>query len=137
MVIGVKWHGRASKLYGVSGFTLVELLVVMAILALLLSLAAPKYFDSVDRAKEATLRTDLRLMREAIDKYRADTGRLPDSLDALVRARYLRALPLDPITDRHDTWVLVPSADGAAPGMHDVKSGASGLARDGTAFASW
>lgn len=119
------------------GFTLVELLVVMAILALLLSLAAPKYFDSVERAKETALRTDLRLMREAIDKHRADTGRWPDSLNGLVQARYLRAVPLDPITDRADTWVIVSSPDGLANGVHDVKSGAPGVARDGTAFASW
>lgn len=120
-----------------SGFTLVELLVVMAILALLLSLAAPKYFDSVDRAKEATLRTSLRVMREAIDKHRADTGRWPESLDRLVQERYLRSVPVDPVTDRADTWVPAASTDALAPGILDVKSGAAGTARDGTAFASW
>jgi general secretion pathway protein G len=119
------------------GFTLVELLVVMSILALLLSLAAPKYFDSVDRAKEAALRTDLRVIREAIDKHRADTGRLPDSIDRLVQARYLRSVPVDPITDREDSWVVVLSTDPLVPGVQDIKSGASGTARDGSTFASW
>jgi general secretion pathway protein G len=120
-----------------SGFTLVELLVVMAILALLLSLTAPKYFDSVDRAKEATLRTSLRVMREAIDKHRGDTGRWPEGLDRLVQGRYLRSVPVDPVTDRADTWVPVASPDALAPGILDVKSGAAGTARDGTAFTSW
>ncbi len=119
------------------GFTLIELLVVMAILATLLSLVAPRYFDSLERAKETALRTDLRLMREAIDKHRADTGRLPESLESLVQARYLRSLPIDPVTDRADTWILVAPPDGLAPGLHDVRSGAPGAARDGTAYASW
>lgn len=120
-----------------AGFTLIELLVVMAILATLLSLAAPRYFDSLDRAREAALRTDLRLMREAIDKHRADTGRLPESLEALAQARYLRAVPVDPITDRADTWVLVASPDVSTQGVHDVRSGAPGAARDGTAYGGW
>ena len=119
------------------GFTLIELLVVLAILATLLTLAAPRYFDSLDRAKEAALRTDLRLLREAIDKHRADTGRLPESLQQLAQARYLRAVPVDPVTDRADTWVAVPAPDGTTQGVYDVRSGAPGTARDGTAYASW
>jgi general secretion pathway protein G len=119
------------------GFTLIELLVVMAILATLLTLAAPRYFESVDRAKEAALRTDLRVLREAIDKHRADTGRLPESLEQLAQARYLRAVPVDPLTDRADTWVVVPAPDGMTAGVYDVRSGAPGTARDGTAYGSW
>lgn len=119
------------------GFTLIELLVVMTILAGLLAIAAPRYFDSLDRAKEATLRTDLRMLREAIDKHRADTGRLPETLQQLAQARYLRAVPVDPITDRADTWVPVPAPDAALRGVYDVRSGAPGLARDGTTYASW
>ena len=119
------------------GFTLVELLVVMAILALLLSIAAPRYFESVDRAKEAVLRTDLHVLREAIDKYRADTGQLPASLQSLVEKRYIRSLPVDPMTDTADGWVLVPHPDGSTQGVFDVKSGAPGEARDGSSFASW
>ena len=119
------------------GFTLIELLVVMAILATLLTLAAPRYFESVERGKEAALRTNLRLLREAIDKHRADTGRLPESLEALAQARYLRAVPADPITERVDSWVVIPMPEGAMPGVYDVRSGAPGVARDGTAYASW
>lgn len=120
-----------------AGFTLIEVLVVMAILATLLSIVAPRYFDSLDRAKEAALKTDLRLLREAIDKHRADTGRLPSSLDSLVQAKYLRAVPEDPFTERADSWVVVPSQDVSLPGVADVRSGAAGAARDGSAFSSW
>jgi len=120
-----------------SAFTLIELLVVMAILALLLAIAAPRYFDSVDRAKEAALRTDLRLLREAIDKYQADTRRLPESLPQLAEARYLRSIPVDPVTDSDATWVSVPHPDGKTPGIYDVRSGSAKTARDGSTYASW
>jgi general secretion pathway protein G len=120
-----------------NGFTLIELLVVLAIIGTLLAIAAPRYFDSVERAKDAALRTDLRLLREAIEKYQADTGHLPQSLVQLVQARYLRAVPIDPTTDRADTWVQLPAPDGVTPGLYDVHSGAPGTARDGTAYATW
>lgn len=119
------------------GFTLIELLVVMAIMATLLALAAPRYFGSADRAKEVALKTNLRLLREAIDKYRADTGVLPDTLGRLADARYLRAVPVDPMTDRADTWSTLAHPDGQTPGVFDVRSGAPGEAQDGTPYASW
>ena len=120
-----------------AGYTLIELLVVMAILATLLAIAAPRYFASVERAKEAALHTDLRLLREAIDRHRADTGRLPGTLQRLAEARYLRSVPVDPFTDSAATWVLLPHPDGTTPGVYDVRSGAPGLGLDGTAYASW
>ena len=120
-----------------SGFTLIELLVVMAILAMLLSLAAPRYFESVDRAKEAALKADLRVIREAIDKYRGDTGTFPDSLQRLVDTRYLRSIPIDPVTDSSAEWIVIPHPDGATAGMYDIRSGARGEARDGSRFAAW
>jgi general secretion pathway protein G len=119
------------------GFTLIELLVVMAILATLLALVAPRYFESVDRSKEVALRTNLRMLREAIDKHWADTGQLPDTLPRLVERRYLRAVPLDPVTDATDTWVVQAHPDGRTPGIYDVRSGAEGKARDGSAYAHW
>jgi general secretion pathway protein G len=119
------------------GFTLVELLVVLAIMATLLSIAAPRFFDSHERAKEAALRTDLKVIREAIDKHKADTGRWPETLEQLAKARYLRAIPVDPISDRADSWQVVAVPDGVTPGVFDVRSGAPGSARDGTAYASW
>ena len=121
------------------GFTLIELIVVMAIVALLVTIAAPRYLHSVDRAREAALRSSLVVMRDAIDRYASDRGRYPDSIDELVTARYLRALPEDPITGRRDGWVLLsPPADSViqGPGM-DVRSGSAGRSRDGSLYAEW
>lgn len=118
------------------GFTLIELLVVFAILATLLSITAPRYFDSVLRAKEAALRTDLRVLREALDKHQADTGRMPESLHRLVEARYLRAIPLDPMTDQAN-WTVLAHPDGITKGVYDVRSSAAGIGRDGTPYAGW
>jgi len=119
------------------GFTLIELLVVMAIVALLASIVAPRYFDSVSRAKEAVLRTDLRMLREAIDKERADTSQLPQSLQQLAEHHYIRNVPIDPVTDSAATWVLIVHPDGVTPGVYDVRSGAPGTARDGSSFSTW
>ena len=128
---------RQSSATEICGFTLIELLVVMAILATLLSIAAPRYFESVDRAKEAVLRTDLRMLREAIDKYQADSGRLPDSLDRLVAARYLRSIPEDPITESATSWIVQSHPDGKTAGVYDVRSGSKGAGRDGSQYSSW
>lgn len=119
------------------GFTLIELLVVMTIIATLLTLAVPRYFTSVERSKEAVLRTDLNVMREAIDKYYGDKGKYPDTLDELVSQRYLRALPRDPITDSRETWVLVPPEDPSLGGVYDVRSGAPGNSLEGEAYGDW
>lgn len=122
-----------------TGFTLIELIVVMAIVALLVSIAAPRYLQSVERAREATLRTSLMVMRDAIDRFAADRARYPDSLDELVATRYLRMLPEDPITGLRGAWVeLAPPADSLLPGrVVDVRSGAAGRARDGALYAEW
>ncbi|MHB0975276.1 MAG: type II secretion system protein [Thiobacillus sp.] len=119
------------------GFTLVELMVVMAIIALLLSLALPRYFKHLDMSRETILKQDLAVMRDAIDKYHGDTGRYPDDLDELVSARYLRAVPVDPITERRDTWQIVAPSGDAAGAMYDIRSGAPGVAHDGSAYADW
>jgi general secretion pathway protein G len=121
---------------GFQGFTLVELLVVMAALGLLLALAAPRYVQHVDRARETVLKHNLAGLREAIDKFHADRARYPQTLQELVDQRYLRALPLDPVTDRSDTWVAVPPA-GHDSGVFDVRSGAQGASREGASYASW
>jgi general secretion pathway protein G len=116
------------------GFTLIELLVVMAIIGGLLALAAPRYFKHVDRAKETVLRSDLASMRDAVDKYFADTGRYPASLEDLVARRYLRKVPPDPITETSATWLVVAPADPAQGGVYDVKSGAPGVTLDGKPY---
>lgn len=119
------------------GFTLIELLVVLAVIALLLTIAVPRYFQSVDRSKEAVLKQDLATMRDALDKYYGDTGKYPDALEDLVSKKYLRNLPVDPITESATTWVIVPPQDTALGGVYDVHSGAQGNAKDGSAFSSW
>ena len=119
------------------GFTLIELLVVLAIVGLLLAVAAPRYFGSVDRAREAALKHDLAVMRDAIDKHFADTGRYPVSLDELVAKRYLRKVPADPITESTDTWVITPPPDRELGAVYNIVSGAAGVSRDGTPYASW
>ena len=121
----------------IRGFTLIELLVVMAALGLLLSIAAPRYVEHVDRAREVVLRQNLIGLRDAIDKFYADRARYPKDLQELVQQRYLRQVPLDPMTDRIDTWVLVPPAGQPGAAVFDVRSGAVGKARDGTIYASW
>lgn len=119
------------------GFTLIELLVVMAILATLLSIAVPRYFRSVTKAEEAVLQQNLALMRDALDKHYADTGKYPASLDELVDKRYLRSIPTDPMTGSAGTWVTVPPADPEQGGVYDVKSGASGESSRGTPYSEW
>ncbi len=119
------------------GFTLVELLVVLAIIALLVSIAAPRYFKSVEKSKEAVLKQDLSTMRDALDKYYGDTGKYPESLDDLVSKKYLRKLPDDPVTGSAATWVIVPPEDSEKGGVFDVHSGAPGNARDGAPYSSW
>lgn len=128
----------ASRRARCKGFTLIELIVVMAIVALLVSIAAPRYFQSIDRARDNTLRTSLNVMRDAIDKFSADKGRYPDSLNELVDARYLRAVPSDPWTGSVSTWVVVTPDDPAAQGkVYDVRSGMAGRASDGRLHADW
>ena len=121
------------------GFTLIELIVVMAIVALLASIAAPRYMRSVDVARENALRSTLATLRDAIDQYAADRGHYPQALDELVQQRYLRQLPQDPLTTRSDSWVVVgPPADSYVTGpMADVRSGAAGRAGDGSLYADW
>jgi general secretion pathway protein G len=120
------------------GFTLIELMVVLTVLALLLSLAVPRYFAHLERAKEATLKQDLSIMRDAIDKFHGDKGRYPDQLDELVSAHYIRSIPVDPITESATTWHVVPPTDTEAKGsVYDIKSGADGKSSDGASYADW
>ena len=119
------------------GFTLIELLVVLAVVATLLTLALPRYFGSVDKSKEAVLRENLYQMRDAIGKYYADKGKYPDTLEALASDKYLRKVPLDPVTDSAATWILVAPSDPQKGAVFDVKSGAAGKAIDGSEYSAW
>ena len=120
-----------------SGFTLIELLVVMAIIATLLTLAVPRYFASLQKSREAVLHENLALMRQTLDKYYGDKGKYPDALDELVASKYLRSVPTDPITESNATWVIVPPEQPEMGGVYDVRSGAQGNARDGSAYLDW
>jgi general secretion pathway protein G len=119
------------------GFTLIELIVALTIIALLLSFVAPTYFGNLARADEAVLKENLYQLRDAIDKHFADTGKYPASLDELAAKKYLRAVPSDPFTQSATSWVLIPPADSQLGGVYDIKSGASGNSRDGRPYAQW
>ncbi len=120
-----------------AGFTLIELLVVLAIVALLLTLAVPRYLPRIDGARETILLDNLRNTREVIDQYYSDTGRYPDSLDQLVEKKYLRNVPVDPITESSATWVVVPPDDGTKGAVYSIKSGAPGNDRSGKPYLDW
>src|SRR3954452_22101792 len=122
-----------------NGFTVIELLVVLAAIALLLGIAAPRYVQHLDSAREVALKHDLRQLRDAIDKFYADQTRYPSNLDELVQKRYLRNVPTDPITQRSDTWLLMaPQSTLQVQGaVGDVRSGAKGQGLDGTPYGSW
>jgi general secretion pathway protein G len=119
------------------GFTLIELLIVMAIMAVLLTVALPRYFQSVERSREVALQQSLNVVRDAIDKYYADRGKYPDSLSDLVQARYLRGMPVDPVTGSTEGWVIVapPAGTPGGGGVYDVHSGAPGKTLEGKAFS--
>jgi general secretion pathway protein G len=120
-----------------AGFTLIELLVVMVIVSLLLSLAVPHYFGSLEKSKETVLHQTLAVTRDALDKFYGDNGKYPDTLDTLVTKHYLRSLPVDPMTESNTTWTIVPPEDPSKGAVYDVHSGAEGVGRDGKPFTEW
>jgi general secretion pathway protein G len=120
-----------------AGFTLIELLVVLGIVALLLTLAVPRFFPSIDSAKETILADNLRNTRAVIEQYYSDTGRYPDSLEQLVEKKYLRKLPLDPIAESDASWILLPPDDGSKGAVYTIKSGAPGNDRSGKPYLDW
>lgn len=132
---------RASRT-AEQGFTLLELMIVMVIIALLAAIAIPSYTNNIRNAKEAVLKEDLHTMRTAIDSYTVDKQKAPQSLDDLVQAGYLKSMPKDPFTERTDTWVPDESSDLSTTdqtdsGIDDVHSGSQLSAADGTSYSSW
>jgi len=124
------------------GFTLLELMVVLALIVTLSAIAFATYQNTVQRGREAVLRENLFRMRDAIDQYYADKGKYPQSLEDLVSANYLRKLPIDPTTQSDQTWQAVPaepdpSNPNVEPGIYDVKSGSEGPALDGSKYSDW
>lgn len=116
------------------GFTLIELMVVMLIVAILAGLVAPSVVNSLDKARESALQENLHVMRKLLDDYYADKGRYPDALDELVEQRYVRSIPRDPFTESQDSWVFTYDDDG---GISDIHSGYDGVARDGSYIRQW
>jgi general secretion pathway protein G len=119
------------------GFTLIELLVVLGIVALLLTLAVPRFFPSVDKTRETILAENLRTTRTVIDQFYADTGRYPESLEQLVEKKYLPHLPFDPVADSDALWVIVPPEDPTRGNVADLHSGAEGKGRNGKPYSEW
>ena len=117
------------------GFTLIELLIVVSIIGILATLAAPSYQASVIKAREAALRQDLFTMRDVLDQHRADQGKYPSSLQALVSAGYLRGIPKDPFTDSATSWQEM--TDAAEGGIFDVFSGSEFVGTNGTPYNRW
>lgn len=127
---------------GQGGFTLIELIIVMAIIAILASLAVPSYLSSMKSAKEAVLKQDLHVMRNAIDSYTMDKEKAPQSLDDLVQAGYLKSIPTDPMTNSNDTWVTstddtLETVDQSEPGINDVHSGSQQVGSNGQMYSTW
>lgn len=118
------------------GFTFVELMVVLAIIAVLLTIALPRYFSGLERAQEAVLKEDLFTMREAIDDYYVDKGRYPSSMANLVEDRYLRKIPVDPITQSDESWIVIGLPEDPTV-IYDIRSGAIGEASDGSLYYEW
>ena len=131
-----------AKTDGEGGFTLMELMIVMTIIGILSAIAAPIYLRTVNKAKEATLKEDLHVMRMAIDSYTVDKEKAPQSLEDLVQGGYLKTMPIDPMTSRADTWVAgqsenLSTIDETAGGIDDVHSGAQGVSSEGTSYNTW
>ena len=120
-----------------AGFTMIELLVVLAIIALLLTVAVPRYLGGVANAKDGVLRENLYTMRQSLDQFYRDKGHYPASLDELVAQHYLRQVPMDPVVGDNTSWVIVPPVNSKMGAVFDVKSAAPGQGLDGTAYQSW
>jgi general secretion pathway protein G len=128
---------RSTRRLSEKGFTLIELMVVVAILGILVTLAQPSYYFATTKAKEAALKQDLYIMRDIIDQYHADQGEYPPSLPDLVEKGYLRSIPADPFTQAADTWIEVYAAEGEESGVFDVHSGSNLVGTNDIPYNQW
>jgi general secretion pathway protein G len=125
-----------------AGFTLVELMIVMLIIGVLAAVAIPSFISSIRNAKEAALKEDLHVLRDAIDSYTMDKNKAPQSLDDLVQSGYLKSIPEDPMTHSRETWVTASDdtysdIDQTEPGVNDVHSGSDEVGSDGQPYNTW
>jgi general secretion pathway protein G len=133
---------QAERTRRQTGFTLVELMVVMLIISVLAAIAIPAFIASIKSAREAVLKEDLHIMRQAIDSYTMDKQKGPQSLDDLVQGGYLKEVPSDPMTHSTTTWVtatsdVLESVDQSEPGINDVHSGSDEVGSNGQPYSSW
>ncbi|MGC1363974.1 MAG: type II secretion system protein [Silvibacterium sp.] len=138
----LRHNAKHLPLTSEDGFTLIELVIVMAIVAILASIAIPNFVSSIRNAKEAVLKEDLHVIRNAIDSYTMDKEKAPQSLDDLVQAGYLKSIPVDPMTHSNETWVTstddtLESIDQTEPGVNDVHSGSQEVGSDGQMYSTW
>jgi general secretion pathway protein G len=134
--------GNGGRRRGLLGFTLIELMIVMAIIAILMSIAVPIYTRSIARAKESVLKNNLFTLRTMIDEYTYDKQKAPQALQDLVSDGYLRQIPIDPMTGTSDSWVPIQedalnAVNQAEPGIMDVKSGSDKKSSEGTPYSDW
>jgi general secretion pathway protein G len=125
-----------------AGFTLMELMIVMAIIGVLAVVAVPRFTSAIRQAREAVLKEDLHVLRAAIDSYTMDKQKAPQSLDDLIQDGYLKAIPEDPMTRSKQTWVTdssdaLHSLDQTEPGIDDIHSGSQDTGSDGQAYSTW
>lgn len=119
------------------GFTLIEILVVITLISILIAIAQPSYRSTILRAKETVLKENLFTIRDAIDKYYADKNKFPESLDVLVSDKYMKAVPIDPITQSQTTWIIIPPSDGEEGAVFNVTSGSDQTGSDGKPYKEW
>ena len=119
------------------GFTLIEMLIVMAIMGILVTIAAPSFQRSIIRAREASLKHTLFVFRDVIDQYYSDNGKYPETLETLVKSHYIREVAKDPFTGSSETWVLIPPEGDEAGGVYDVHSGSDRISLDGVPYNEW
>ena len=139
---GSERRSGAVRPRSLAGFTMIELMIVMAIIVILISIAIPQYQKAIIRSKESVLKNNLFTLRQVIDEYTYDKQKAPQSLQDLVAAGYLREIPYDPMTGSNQTWHTImedalQSVDQTEPGIFDVKSGSDKMGLDGTAYADW
>ncbi len=125
--------GKMNK----KGFTIIEMMTVIAIIGILASIAAPSFQRSIVRAREASLRNSLFILRDVIDQYYADHGDYPSDLEILVEKRYIRKVPMDPFTGKTDTWILIPPEGEEISGIYDIHSGSNKVSLYGMPYNEW